>query len=340
MPIVDGNYVNPGWVDNSTPDMDAAELNAISNTCAKVLDKATTAEAIAGTNDTKCITPLGAATATRELIANQKWTLLATYQTAGAFTFTVPAGYTKLGAYMIGGGGSGAATYPSGGAVASGGASGYGKNLILNVTPGQQIAGVVGAGGVSVTINGYGSNGNAGGTTSFGGSTVSGGSGGYYLQSSNSYMLAVSGAPGGQGSDAISGQEYPISPRELFGSRQTLNAFSGSSTGGSKFANGGRSQSPKESQNIFDPLMVTLCAGGGAGASYYSQVMTATDLGHKGGDGCSATDSQISQGVSGNGGDGVGPGSGGGALRRDTSSTAYHSGAGAPGAVYIYGVKE
>lgn len=36
MPIVNGKYVNPGWVNGTTPDIDAEEMNAISNTLARV----------------------------------------------------------------------------------------------------------------------------------------------------------------------------------------------------------------------------------------------------------------------------------------------------------------
>lgn len=38
MPIQNGKYVNPGWVDNSPPAIDAAELNAISETLEKLDD--------------------------------------------------------------------------------------------------------------------------------------------------------------------------------------------------------------------------------------------------------------------------------------------------------------
>ncbi len=35
MPIVEGKYKNPGWQNGSAPDIDAAELNAMSNTLEK-----------------------------------------------------------------------------------------------------------------------------------------------------------------------------------------------------------------------------------------------------------------------------------------------------------------
>ena len=38
MPIVNGKYKNPGWVNGQRPAIDAAELNAISDTLEK-LDK-------------------------------------------------------------------------------------------------------------------------------------------------------------------------------------------------------------------------------------------------------------------------------------------------------------
>ena len=43
MPIVNGKYKNPGWSDNTPPPIDAAELNAISDTLEK-LDKSRSAD--------------------------------------------------------------------------------------------------------------------------------------------------------------------------------------------------------------------------------------------------------------------------------------------------------
>ncbi|WP_312281460.1 glycine-rich domain-containing protein [Oscillibacter sp.] len=279
---------------------------------------------------------IGAATdsSVRDIISRQKWALLASYLTAGAFTFTVPAGYTKLGVYMIGGGGSGASSSDLNAATSTGGASGYGRNVIFDVLSGQQISGVVGAGGIAV--NGS-SNGNVGGTTSFGGITVDGGNGGKYKIEQNP---SVDGSDGGQGSDACgSSTDVAKLQRRLFGGTNTEDVLR--STGSAyTFLRGGRTQLPRESQNSFDTSMVTLCAGGWAGfpnGTLKSQLMIATALGYKGGDG-SATNYVSAA----NAEAGIGPGSGGGGkvfYAASNYGTPY-SGAGAPGAVFIYGIKE
>lgn len=280
---------------------------------------------------------IGAATdsSVRDIISRQKWVLLASYLTAGAFTFTVPAGYSKLGAYMIGGGGSGAGAQGEVYAC-TGGASGYGKNIIMSVSQGQQISGVVGAGGASVTGRGVG---NTGGTTSFGGNTVLGGEGGKVGTSVGGGNFVAEGASGGQGSDSVySNSNYYAAfgtQRALFASTTTLVGFL---AGSGMYCAGGRSQPSRESQNIFDRSMITLCAGGFAryGGSWVAQTMASTNTGYKGGDGSSTGGYTVINAEA-----GVGPGSGGGAkLETYATNTSSKSGAGAPGAVFIYGVKE
>ncbi len=70
-------------------------------------------------------------------------------------TWVVPEGITQIGAFLLGGGQSGqgyglriSTSDSYGNGSAKGGASGWGKSVILNVTPGQQIKAVIGSGGV------------------------------------------------------------------------------------------------------------------------------------------------------------------------------------------------
>ncbi len=267
-----------------------------------------------------------------KLLEAMPWTLIQEYKTAGSYTWTAPDLYGgasyKIGVYMVGGGGSGGAGgLEAGGSFASeasGGASGYGANIILTVTPGQEIAGVVGIGGASVITSASSSinyAGNTGGTTSFNGVTVLGGEGGKIAYSS-SYAWAR-GANGGQGSDGTSVYRYrnvPIgtyTPQPVYGSCPTMT--SDNSIGGS-------SQSPRESQNQFDPTMVTLSAGGAAvyNNKWCQQIKPMPD-GSKGGDGAAEIGGTAARAEN-----ATGNGNGGGA--------AYvgRSGAGSPGMILIY----
>ena len=248
-----------------------------------------------------------------KLAAVLPWTLISQYKTAGAYTWTAPdlfGGKTyRIGVYMVGGGGSGAAGFQgSQDYNASGGAAGYGKNIELTVTPGQEIPAVVGTGGVSVA--GRANPGAAGGTTSFNGVTALGGSGGRWGSGGGE------GADGGQGSDPSSPFRSASVP--IYGSCQTMSSTS---------VRGGLSQSPRESQNRFDPGMVTLCAGGAAQRNGAQTIMPMPD-GTKGGDGKCGT-GITAQSATGNG-------NGGGASYETTASGASRSGAGSPGMILIY----
>lgn len=262
------------------------------------------------------------------------WTLIQSYVTAGAITFTVPDHYGdgqpyQIGVYLLGGGGSGGAFWTiNANGAAGGGAAGYGKNIILTVTPGQQITGVVSAGGTAVvasTSSNY-VGGNAGGSTSFNGVTVAGGSGGICGTYGN-------GSNGGQGSDAF-GYDIPMGVYSPYGGRATTSI---KYPPGSDIYWGGLSQSARECQNAFDPSMVTLAAGGNgrvySGTPYIQTGATLLDN-TKGGNGA-ATYS-----VSAVGGNATGNGNGGGGAVA-TTATGYTatSGSGAPGAIFIYAKK-
>lgn len=256
-----------------------------------------------------------------KLAAALPWTLVQEYRTAGAYTWTAPNLFGgrsyRVGVYMVGGGGSGAVCFTSGSAYegVSGGASGYGKNIELTVTPGQKIAAVVGAGGAAVSLTGTSGKalGNTGGTTSFHGETALGGEGGQRLR----------GADGGQGSDAVPNRRNET--RDLYAGVPTITNMS------SNESRGGLSQSPRVSQNRFDPSMVSLSAGGSAGYNYW-EVIKAMPDGTKGGSGGkNGVSSAVTESATGNG-------NGGGAETGDRVSAAVTltSGAGSPGMILIY----
>ena len=117
------------------------------------------------------------------------------YTSAGTFSLTVPAGVSTMTVSVYAGGGSGSACwfcgdgYPGGG----GGSGGFQTNQTLNVTPGETLSIVVGAGGAYKPFVVCGGNppGNVGGSSSVtsgsGSVSATGGSGG------------APGAPGGGG---------------------------------------------------------------------------------------------------------------------------------------------
>jgi hypothetical protein len=99
------------------------------------------------------------------------------YYVSGS-TWAVPAGVTKVKVTVVGGGGSGAFPTSTGvTAIGAGGGGGGVSQDLVTVTPGTAIAITVGAGGATPTT--VGSNGNSGGSSSFGGVlSATGGQGG------------------------------------------------------------------------------------------------------------------------------------------------------------------
>ena len=249
-------------------------------------------------------------------VKNGIWTFIQSFLTAGAYTFNVDFD-GELGVYMIGGGGSGCSWFTTAntGFFASGGTSGYGKNIILNVSKGDIINIVIGAGGERVVDR---KPGQTGGTTSVNGITVNGGEGG------RSSITQTSYPKGGQG---LSNSQHPEGVA-LYGSRLII--------GGKTIqVDWGTDQLPTESQNQFDRTMVSLCAGGNssAGGNPSSTAVATLILpmpdGTKGGNGYTTEKSGIIDGA-----DATGNGNGGGGV----ISSAYgcYSGKGSDGAVYLY----
>ena len=269
------------------------------------------------------------------ILSRYHWKLIQAYRTAGAVEFTVPDGVSLLGVYLVGAGGGGGANKGNA-SLATGGASGYGKNVVLKVTPGQKISGVVGAKGIGGKWDGtaFKSSTN-GGATSFGEVTANGGEAGKRLEENGRI-----GASGGQGSDGpckdpmeLISLSKPVYKKSTYGSVSSDPRW-GDQYGDSSFR-GGDSQPPKESQNAFDPLMVTLSAGGWAYASSdedrcaHEEINPLPDK-TKGGNG-SSQDSQNAIG-----GNATGNGNGGGAACVYSATYTATGGNGSAGMILIY----
>jgi hypothetical protein len=155
------------------------------------------------------------------------WKLLQSYLTAGTFTFTAPDYYGnglpyQIGVFIIGAGGSGGVAgqyYFNSGpyGTASGGAAGYTKVLLMNVTPGNTYTVVVGAGGAATVATvsgtqGVNYSGYAGASSSFNGNTALGGGAGTGVASTAGYGPAALGAIGGQCSSTTGGAGAAFPP--------------------------------------------------------------------------------------------------------------------------------
>lgn len=239
------------------------------------------------------------------------WKLIAEYNAAGAYTFTVPDDVDELGVFILGGGSSGEALHHGtgvGGKTAHGGSSGGLTQVILKKSAnqflhGEEISVVVGAGGIGgiVTTNNGQANVQAGGTSAF--------------------KAIVSQY--GQENDANA-----IAPYGLDGIRE------------SAFGYGGR--------NIFDPNDTHIYCGAGGNVSITtnaSGVVSSTEIQTvvaraKG----SAGAGTYKSGGSVHGGNATAPGDGGGgAIGSSTNISAaannVTSGNGADGLVLVYGRK-
>lgn len=264
-------------------------------------------------------------------LASSKLKLLASYTTAGSYTFAVPAGITQLQVFIIGGGGSGAARigyYASNPGVvyapyATGGGSGHtARAFIAGAVAGHTYAVVVGAGGASAT---YGtsssSNAQSGGSSSFNGVTANGGSGGIQKVSPDSNIV-LHGADGGQGSssDATFSSCTPA-----FGE---IRIICDSNLQGNTIST--------ECVNPFDNHRLLIAGGYAQGSEnaqncHYETAAT-DDYGHSGSSGIAVASGNATATK------GTSYGCGGGAATTFSSTGLATSAAGADGAVLIYGM--
>jgi hypothetical protein len=146
-------------------------------------DKATNAEATAGTNDSKWMTPARTKDAIDALVQASGYKSFTRF--AASTTWTVPAGVTEALFIVIGGGGGGGSYQSVGGYTGgNGGKGGLSIGRSTTLTPGASLTVTVGAGG--------GISGN-GGSSSFSGISATGGGGG---QGGTSSANGTSGSAG------------------------------------------------------------------------------------------------------------------------------------------------
>ncbi|SBV94448.1 hypothetical protein KL86CLO1_10515 [uncultured Eubacteriales bacterium] len=294
---------------------------------------------------------------TTALLTLPPWVRIATYETAGAFTWTAPdlfngANY-DIGGWMCGGGGAGGVALRNSGTTtyyyqAVGGASGRARAFKMTVTPGQVYNLVVGVGGAAaVAATSLYANGNSGGSTSFNGISVDGGEGGKYAYDSSS-DFSYKSLPAAIGAQCSVGLTQPLSTSSLYLFNtflMTMNPFGGVLVPHSlrvrdgspiyDFWNLGMVGFPNE---CFDPFACEQRLGAGASALYTvssspSGILFPPGLNPTSGLGGGA--GSITNGTP--AGDATAPGCGGGALCYAASGPiASRNGAGAPGAVYIY----
>ena len=250
------------------------------------------------------------------------WKLLARYDTAGEYTFTVPDDVDELGVFVLGAGSGGNVAVGSDDALfAVGGSSGGLTQMVLNKQNGDFVSGsiepvVVGSGGSGAKqILGSYTGPVSGGTSSFGG-IVSGSIG----QKADEYGFGDYAAPYGLYS-------YLSSVSGLVSTSLTLNPLRGVSYA---FSYKGR--------NVFDTSdLHVYCGAGGGVTKTNGQSVVARILGKAGaGTIRSTTNGTVA------GDNATAPGDGGGALFCSTyyeervSATA---GSGADGLVLVYGRK-
>ena len=282
------------------------------------------------------------------------WQLLQEYRNAGTFTWTAPdifgGGQPYLvGAFIVGGGQSGTVagnnvTSASSG-ISLGGASGFTESTLLLVTPGQSYPVVVGAGGARRVIaspNGW-IQGNIGGTSSFAGITARGGGDPYWgvtnIGNVVSGVNTIEGQPGAQPTEfhpinnaADSSALYILGTPSPWGG---LTKVTGNGMG-----NGFQHM-------CINPFTMMRCMAAGGGAvvttnasnvindelSGPQPVPTMPDGSRGGIGGYTTSTAGFSLPTTGNA---TGFGNGGGGLAIKRGGGSFQSGAGSPGAVFIY----
>jgi hypothetical protein len=195
------------------------------------------------------------------------------FQTAGSVSFTVPSNVYFIKETDTGGGGGGAYCNASGGNYISGGGGGAGGTVIvyLSVSPGQVITGTVGAAGLpggSGTGTSGAAGGTAGGTTTFGSYSATGGSGAVYgTATSSSGGIGGSSSGGGistviQGGDGTDGMAGTL----IFSGSGGASYWGGGGRSGSLGGGGQPGQAPGSGGGgVYDGLNSATIGNAGAG---------------------------------------------------------------------------
>ena len=267
-------------------------------------------------------------------------------------TWTVPEGVTRIGAFLMGGGQSGEGKPLSTGSGSSeegsaeGGASGWGKSVILNVTPGQKIQAVIGSGGVCVKeAKG------TGGDTKFGNYIALGGG---HIRCAAAGVQDVGRFDTNAASAYDQQTNFPTVPLESpYGGISSLVAIEFDDYGTREGVISWISDAVEADKNLFDPTMRAFGLGGCVSVAFNDSDTNANDaillqtkaadLGDMGRAGEAQVhwlDSSNGSGTIYKGGDASGYGNGGGACvscstaRRNDSTTL--GGNGSPGIIIIY----
>lgn len=249
-------------------------------------------------------------TVAEALIAAPSPRKIASYETAGSYTWTAPdlnSGKSyKIGVFIIGAGaaGSAAASSSSKSYYLPGGGSGFTMAIALIVSPGESKALVVGAGGTSPATTTFVSPSKSGGSSSFAGAVAGGGQ---VPVNSSSWTNAQTSLGSNDGTDEEGA--FGGTPRDAYD----------------------KSGRPDQCLNPFENTRIMGSGGGAHGTTTGNAFPGGKDpiTGLGGGDGVYAN------GVSVVGKPGTTPGSGGGAAYSYGGPSA-SGGAGADGAVYIY----
>ena len=267
-------------------------------------------------------------------------------------TWTVPEGVTRIGVFLMGGGQSGEGKPLSTGSGSSeegsaeGGASGWGKSVILNVTPGQKIQAVIGSGGVCVEeAKG------TGGDTKFGNYIALGGG---HIRCAAAGVQDVGRFDTNAASAYDQQTNFPTVPLESpYGGISSLVAIEFDDYGTREGVISWISDAVEADKNLFDPTMRAFGLGGCVSVAFNDSDTNANDaillqtkaadLGDMGRAGEAQVhwlDSSSESGTIYKGGDASGYGNGGGACvscstaRRNDSTTL--GGNGSPGIIIIY----
>ncbi len=229
-----------------------------------------------------------------------------TLNSAGTYTFKVPAGVTCIKVAAWGGGGGGGAVNGQSAEKAAGGGKGgsFVRTNTFTVTPGQTYTVTVGTAGAAGTTSSQ--DGGDGGTSSFAGNGINiiaaGGNGGNGINSNSN--SAAGGQTGSNGTNTFTGVTQDVS------------ASGGDGSGGSTGSN--------------------YSGGGGSGAGPISPYNGDPASNQTGGDGDPVGGGDGGNGQSGTGTGSSGSGSGGaGGGARTTNSNDYNGGEGADGQIII-----